>query len=112
MFQSEYRLRQEIVRVTRIVANQGLVRSSDGNISIRIDEDQFLVTPSGHYKMTMEQEDLTPDWTGINASKKSTSVTVSRVKTLSMYSTACWSKNWAHWLRSSLILFTLRSLVC
>ena len=26
---SEYRLRQEIIRVTRIVANQGLIRSSD-----------------------------------------------------------------------------------
>jgi len=33
---NEYRLRQGIVRVTRILANQGLIRSSDGNISIRI----------------------------------------------------------------------------
>lgn len=54
---SEYHLRQEIVRVTRIVANQGLIRSSDGNISVRLDENKFLVTPSGLYKMTMEPDD-------------------------------------------------------
>lgn len=54
---SEYRLRQEIVRVTRIVANQGLIRSSDGNISMRMSEDRFLVTPSGLYKMSMEPDD-------------------------------------------------------
>jgi len=57
MVYSEYRMRQEIVRVTRIVANQGLIRSSDGNISIRIDDDRFLVTPSGLYKMSMEPDD-------------------------------------------------------
>ncbi len=57
MIQSEYRLRQEIVRVTRIVANQGLIPSSDGNISIRIDQDRFLITPSGLDKMSMEPDD-------------------------------------------------------
>ena len=56
--QNEYLLRQEIVRVTRILANQGLVRSSDGNISIRMDLDRYLVTPSGLYKMSMEPDDL------------------------------------------------------
>ena len=54
---NEYRLRQEIIRVTRIVANQGLIRSSDGNISVRLNEDRFLVTPSGLYKMSMEPDD-------------------------------------------------------
>jgi len=57
MILNEYRLRQEIVRVTRIVANQGLVRSSDGNISLRMDKDRYLVTPSGLYKMSMEPDD-------------------------------------------------------
>jgi ribulose-5-phosphate 4-epimerase/fuculose-1-phosphate aldolase len=41
VIKNEYRLRKEIIHVTRIVANQGLVRSSDGNISIRIDQDRF-----------------------------------------------------------------------
>ena len=54
---SEYQLRNEIVRVTRIVATQGLIRSSDGNISVRLDNDRFLVTPSGLYKMAMEPDD-------------------------------------------------------
>ena len=54
---NEYQLRQEIVRVTRIVANQGLIRSSDGNISVRLDDETFLVTPSGLYKMSMEPDD-------------------------------------------------------
>jgi L-fuculose-phosphate aldolase len=57
MIQSEYRLRQEIVRVTRIVVNQGLIPSSDGNILIRIDQDRFLITPSGLDKMSMEPDD-------------------------------------------------------
>ena len=54
---TEYRLRQKIVRATHIVADQGLVRSSDGNISVRLVEDCFLVTPSGIYKMAMEPDD-------------------------------------------------------
>jgi L-fuculose-phosphate aldolase len=55
--------RSEIIRVMRIVTSQGLVRSSDGNISIRLDENHFLVTPSGLYKMTMEPGDLIiVDW--------------------------------------------------
>lgn len=54
---SEYQLRQEIIRVTRIVANQGLIRSSDGNLSARLDESRFLMTPSGLYKMSMEPDD-------------------------------------------------------
>jgi L-fuculose-phosphate aldolase len=54
---SEYQLRQEIIRVTRIVANQGLIRSSDGNLSVRLGENRFLMTPSGLYKMSMEPDD-------------------------------------------------------
>jgi len=58
-------LRQKIIRVTRIVAGQGLIRSSDGNISIRLDEERFLITPSGLYKMGMEPDDLiVVDWEG------------------------------------------------
>ena len=65
MFVSEYQLRQEIIRVTRIVTEQGLVRSSDGNISVRLDEDHFLLTPSGLYKMGMVTEDpIVVNWEG------------------------------------------------
>jgi L-fuculose-phosphate aldolase len=57
-FNDEKKARNEIIRVMHIVAGQGLVRSSDGNISIRLDEDHFLVTPSRLYKMTLKAADL------------------------------------------------------
>jgi len=57
-FKDEEKARTEIIKVMRIITNQGLVRSNDGNISIRLDENHFLVTPSGLYKMTMEPDDL------------------------------------------------------
>jgi L-fuculose-phosphate aldolase len=57
-FKDEEQARTEIIRVTRIVANQGLIRSNDGNISVRLDKNHFLITPSGLYKMTMEPGDL------------------------------------------------------
>jgi L-fuculose-phosphate aldolase len=50
--------RNEIIRVLRIVTDQNMIRSSDGNISIRLDEDRYLMTPSGVYKMATEPEDL------------------------------------------------------
>jgi L-fuculose-phosphate aldolase len=60
---NEEQARAEIIRVTRIVAGQGLIRSNDGNLSIRLGEDRFLVTPSGLYKMAMEPGDLlVVDW--------------------------------------------------
>lgn len=65
MYRNEYQLRQEIIWVTRIVTEQGLVRSSDGNISVRIDDNRFLMTPRGLYKMAMETEDpIVVDWEG------------------------------------------------
>jgi L-fuculose-phosphate aldolase len=54
---NEYQARLEMIRVTRIMASQGLARSSDGNISIRLSEGRFLITPRGLYKMAMEPDD-------------------------------------------------------
>ncbi|MGB7539647.1 MAG: class II aldolase/adducin family protein [Anaerolineales bacterium] len=51
-------LRREIIRVVRIVTDQGLVCSSDGNISVRLGEDRFLITPSGLHKMSLREDDL------------------------------------------------------
>ena len=55
---TEAELRQEIVTIARIAADKGLITSSDGNLSIRLDEDRVLVTPSGVYKWRMQPEDL------------------------------------------------------
>ncbi|MBA4385353.1 MAG: class II aldolase family protein, partial [Anaerolinea sp.] len=57
-FLSEKKARKEIIRVMRIVTTQGLICSSDGNISIRLSDDQFLITPSGLYKAAMMEGDL------------------------------------------------------
>jgi L-fuculose-phosphate aldolase len=55
---NEYQIRLEMIRVTRIMASHGLARSSDGNISVRLSEDRFLITPRGLYKMAIEPDDL------------------------------------------------------
>lgn len=47
---------RELVRIARIVAAQGLARSSDGNLSVRLPDGSLLVTPRGVYK-----PDLTPE---------------------------------------------------
>jgi L-fuculose-phosphate aldolase len=62
-FNNEKEARNEIIRVIGIVSGQGLIRSSDGNISIRLDDDYFLVTPSGLYKAALKAADLIiVDW--------------------------------------------------
>jgi L-fuculose-phosphate aldolase len=57
-FSNEKEARNEIIRVMRIVTGQGMIRSNDGNISIRLDDEHFLVTPSGLYKMALKAADL------------------------------------------------------
>jgi L-fuculose-phosphate aldolase len=54
----ETRTRQEIVEVARLMAQQGLARSSDGNISVRLAPGRILITPRGLYKPKMVPEDL------------------------------------------------------
>jgi L-fuculose-phosphate aldolase len=54
----ERSLRNDLIRINRIVTEQGLIRSSDGNISVRLDCDSLLITPSGVYKRSMDPEDV------------------------------------------------------
>ena len=54
----ENKLRLEIVAVTRQIVQQGLARSSDGNISARVDDQHILITPSGAYKAWLKPKDL------------------------------------------------------
>ena len=58
MDQYKQQLCREIIRVLRIVTDQGLACSSDGNLSVRLGEDRFLITPSGLHKMSMGPDDL------------------------------------------------------
>ena len=54
----EQKFRKEIVYTNRVCVESGLIRSSDGNISIRLDDDRFLVTPSGLYKRRLKSKHL------------------------------------------------------
>jgi len=60
---TEQSLRAEIVRVGRLMHAKGFVTATDGNISVRLDEDRFLVTPSGLSKGYMTPAQLVViDW--------------------------------------------------
>ena len=45
--QSEYEIKQDIVEVGRRIYRQGFVASNDGNISVRLNENEVLTTPTG-----------------------------------------------------------------
>ena len=58
MKQNEEQLRDDIVRVGRLCWEKGWVASNDGNISIRLDADRILCTPTGISKGMMKPSDL------------------------------------------------------
>lgn len=51
-------LRNEIVRVGRLMYEKGFIAASDGNISARLDDRRLLITPSGLHKGLMEPDQL------------------------------------------------------
>jgi L-fuculose-phosphate aldolase len=54
----EQRSRKDIIDTNRVCVDSGLIRSSDGNISIRLDDDRLLVTPAGLYKRRLKPKQL------------------------------------------------------
>jgi L-fuculose-phosphate aldolase len=58
MDKNEPALRNELIRVNSILTERGLIRSSDGNISVRLEDALLLITPSGVYKGGMSPDDL------------------------------------------------------
>lgn len=68
----ETKLRKEIVRVARQLAQNGYSRSSDGNISVRLSENRILITPTGVYKAWLEPSQIVPiDLEGNPSSRRS-----------------------------------------
>jgi L-fuculose-phosphate aldolase len=51
-------LRRDIVEIGRLVYQKGWVAANDGNISIRLDEDRILCTPTKTSKGMMTPEDM------------------------------------------------------
>lgn len=54
----ERQLRQEIVRVGRMMHEQGLLCGFEGNLSVRLAGGRFLITPSGLHKGMLQPEQL------------------------------------------------------
>jgi L-fuculose-phosphate aldolase len=54
----EYELRQEMVRVGRLMWERGYVAATDGNLSARLGRDRLLVTASGLSKGFLSVDDL------------------------------------------------------
>lgn len=55
---TERELRQDIVEIGRLVFEKGWVAANDGNISIRLDRESILATPTGVSKGMMRPDDL------------------------------------------------------
>jgi L-fuculose-phosphate aldolase len=54
---SEYEIKKEICEIGRRIYNRGMVAANDGNISVKLNENEFLCTPTGVSKGFM-----TPDY--------------------------------------------------
>ena len=68
--------KEEICDIGRRIYNRGFASANDGNISIRIDEDQLVCTPTGVCKGFMKPDDLCVvdmDGNQISGQKKMTS---------------------------------------
>ena len=55
---TEQQLREDILRVGRLMFDKGWIAANDGNITIRLDEDRLLATPTGVCKGMLRAEDL------------------------------------------------------
>lgn len=58
MLKTEREYRQDIVEVGKLVFQKGWVAANDGNISIRLDDERILATPTGVSKGMMSTDDL------------------------------------------------------
>ncbi len=55
---SERQHREDIVRFGKLLHHHGFVAATDGNLSVRLDQETVLTTPTGMSKGMMEPEDL------------------------------------------------------
>jgi L-fuculose-phosphate aldolase len=58
MSKTEQEHRQDLLRVCRLIYDKGWVAMNDGNVSIRLDEDRILCTPTAVSKGFVQPEDL------------------------------------------------------
>ncbi len=53
-----------LIRAGRRLGMRGLISAGEGNLSVRLDADRLLVTPSGRHKDELEIDDLVVVWPG------------------------------------------------
>ncbi len=58
MVKTEREYREDIVQIGRLVFQKGWVAANDGNITIRLDAERILATPTGVCKGMMHPDDL------------------------------------------------------
>jgi L-fuculose-phosphate aldolase len=58
MSKSEQEHREDLVRVCRLVYEKGWVAMNDGNVSVRLDENRLLCTPTAVSKGMVTEQDL------------------------------------------------------
>src|ERR1041385_6998832 len=58
MQKTEQQLRDDIIKIGRLIFEKGWIAANDGNITIRMDDDRILATPTGVCKGMMRTEDL------------------------------------------------------
>ena len=56
MMKSENEIKEEICEIGKRIYNKGMVAANDGNISVKISENEFLCTPTGVSKGFMTPE--------------------------------------------------------
>lgn len=56
-FADEHSLRRELVRFSRWIARLGFAPGTSGNLSVRLDHDRLLVTPTGVSKRLLQRKD-------------------------------------------------------
>ena len=55
---------EQVLRAGRRLGSRGLISAGEGNISVRLDADRLLVTPTGLRKDELEPDDLVVVWLG------------------------------------------------
>ena len=55
---NEQRYREEIVRLGRLLHQKDYVAATDGNLTVRLDTDRILATPTGMSKGMMDPDDM------------------------------------------------------
>ncbi len=58
MVKTEREYREDVVQIGRLVFQKGWVAANDGNITVRLDMDRILATPTGVSKGMMHPDDL------------------------------------------------------